>query len=257
LSRRAVTVALEPLAAGQGLRLCRADTGEEWPLNLEHVVSATNCTAIGSPESHVAYLEHLLAALHVAAISDVRIVTDAPELPLYDGSAQAWWEAIQTAGRAPLEGRWDPLVIAEPMYWQQGEQVLLGVPAASARYAYLLDYPEPLIGRQSACWDAGEDFGEELARARTFATAQQVMALLGLAEVPPQVEAACTVIYPDRVSPPPEWPNAFARHKLVDLLGDLYLAGRPVVGQVLALKTGHAANHAFLGELLRLADQAS
>jgi UDP-3-O-acyl-N-acetylglucosamine deacetylase len=228
----------------------RTDTGESWPAIIEHVVSGVHCTAIGTPESSVAYVEHALAALRAARVSDAVVETDGPELPLYDGSALAWWRALAEAGRAETSVPWEPLVLSEAVYVVAAGRAIIGLPAATLSLTYVLDLAHPLLGRQWARWGEGDDFGETLAGARTFATADQVRAMTGLPEVPPEVEGMCVVLYPDRISGTDRDRQALAHHKLVDLLGDLFLVGRPLVGQVIALKTGHVDNHRLLREVL-------
>jgi UDP-3-O-[3-hydroxymyristoyl] N-acetylglucosamine deacetylase len=249
ISRRAVTVALEPAEIGSGLRVRRADLGRECPLDLDHVVAMPNCTAVGEGQWSVAFVEHLLAALRAALISDVLVVTDGPEIPLYDGSAQAIWAALQEAGRAESQADWEPLRIWQPLEVGEGEAVISGKPRPTPLLSYDLEHSHPLIGRQSASYGAGDDFGRELAGARTFATAEELRALYGV-EPTPEMEALCVVVYPDRVSDPALPAGAFARHKLVDLLGDLYLCGRLLVGEVAAQRSGHGLNRAFLRALL-------
>lgn len=255
LSRRPVQVSLTPAEVGKGIRVRRTDLGVEWPVSLEHVVPAAHCTAIGSADASVSYLEHAMAALWAAGISDAVIVTDGPELPLFDGSALTWWEGLQTAGRRESGEVWEPLLLGEAVYFVGGRGAIVGLPADLLSLAYVLEYQEPLIGRQWARFTADADFGAELAAARTFATAEQVRRMLGQEEIPAEVEALSVVVYDDHVSAPQALPDAFARHKLVDLMGDLFLCGRPVVGQIVALRTGHDENRAFLREVLRSVGQ--
>lgn len=250
LSLRPVTVALEPAEIGSGLRVQRTDTGQQWPISLAHLLPATNCTAIGDRDGSVAFLEHLLAALWAGGISDVLITTDGPEIPLYDGSAMFLWQAVQQGGRTQSAETLAPLRLTEVVDWVEGDQALRGEPLAEAfRFSYELVHPHPLIGTQTAVFAAGEDFGTQLAPARTFATAEQLRATRGQ-EPNAAVEALCLVVYDDHLSERPVLPQAFARHKLVDLLGDLYLCGRPVLGAVSACRTGHQENHEFLKLLL-------
>lgn len=249
LSLRPVTVALEPAEIGSGLRVRRTDTGQEWPVGLEHLMPSTNCTAIGDESGAVAFLEHLLAALSMAAISDVLITTDAPEIPLYDGSAMAPWEALQQAGGAVSEQPWPTLAIGEPVYLARESRSLLALPSPGSCFSYLLDHPHPLIGSEFAQFCVGEDFGARLAPARTFATAEQIRATRGQ-EPGPEVEALCVVAYEDHLSHHQGLGQAFARHKLLDLLGDLFLCGRPLQGAIFGVRTGHADNHEFLRMLL-------
>ena len=249
ISLRPVTVALEPAASGAGLAVRRTDTGQQWAIGLDSLVAATNCTAIGDADGSVAFLEHLLACLWAGGISDALITTDGPEIPLYDGSAATLWEAVRAAGRCESTDPWEPLVVTEPCHLLLGDQALLALPATASCFHYVLEHPHPLIGRQVARFCSGGDFGAEVAGARTFATVAQLRATRGR-EPGPEVEALCLVVYDDHLSAAPTLPEAFARHKLLDLLGDLFLCGRPLQGAVLAVKTGHGDNHAFLRRLL-------
>jgi UDP-3-O-acyl-N-acetylglucosamine deacetylase len=129
------------------------------------------------------------------------------------------------------------------------QQSLVALPAEAFSFTYILDHPHPLIGYQWDRLDDAADFGEEVAPARTFATADQLRATRGV-EPGPEVEALCVVVYQDRLSEQSPLPHAFARHKLLDLVGDMYLCGRPVLGQIVALKTGHEDNHALLRRLV-------
>lgn len=263
LSLRPVTVTLEPAEVGGGLQVRRTDSGQRWPVDLDHVLEQTNCTAVGDASGAVAFLEHLLAALWAGGISDVLITTDGPEIPLYDGSALALWRAVQEAGRCESAQPWEPLVITEPCDLLGEDRALLGLPcgdsetasvgvreAPRACYSYTLAHPHPLIGKQFAQFCSSEDFGSTVAPARTFATAEQLRATRGQ-EPGPQVEALCVVVYDDRLSEQSALSQPFARHKLLDLIGDLFLCGRPIQGAITAVKTGHRDNHEFLARLLR------
>lgn len=250
ISRRLINTILEPGEIGQGIIARRIDQKVEWPVTLQHVVAATNCTAIGDAETGIAYVEHALAALWGAGISDAVIVTDGPELPLFDGSALPWCEALSSAGRYESNTDWPPLVLKQAEYLQTRNGCIIGLPAKQSFFSYVLEYEHPFIGRQWADWDMDVAFSDALAPARTFATADQVRAMLGIEVIPPEVETLAVVVYEDHVSASQALPQAFARHKLIDLIGDLFLAGRPVVGRITALKTGHADNHRFLQALL-------
>ena len=114
LCRRPVTVGLHPAEIGAGLSVRRLDTGQEWAIGLDTLVAATNCTAVGDDSGSVAFLEHLLAALWAGGLSDVLITTDGPEIPLYDGSAQALWAAVQEGGRIASAEPWEPLTVTAP-----------------------------------------------------------------------------------------------------------------------------------------------
>jgi UDP-3-O-[3-hydroxymyristoyl] N-acetylglucosamine deacetylase len=249
LSRRAVTVSLEPIAIGSGLRLQRSDLGREWPIDLEHVVELPNCTAIGDGRDFVAFVEHLMAALRASFISDVLVITDGPEIPLYDGSALAFCEALKRAGRAESAEPWEHFVIRDPVEVGSGEAVIRGVPAPSLSMTYELSHPHARIGEQTARFGGRDVFARDLAPARTFATADEIRALYQM-DPTREMEQLCVIVYADHISAASALEAPFARHKLLDLMGDLYLCGRVLVGEITAQRSGHALNRAFLRGLL-------
>ncbi|MBU0611390.1 MAG: UDP-3-O-acyl-N-acetylglucosamine deacetylase [Armatimonadetes bacterium] len=253
ISRRAVRVSLHPAEIGAGVVFRDSAAGVEFPAHPDYLVPSRNCTALGNAEASIAFIEHLMACLAAARISDVLVVTDGPEIPLYDGSARLLWQAVQEAGRVESTVAWPPLVVAEPVRVAEGQGWIEAEPGPELRLSYALDHPHPMIGRQEASYEAGEDFGTALAPARTFATDEEIRALYGMAPTP-QIEQMCLVVYPARLSAEPGLPAPFARHKLVDLLGDLFLCGRLVQGQVRACRSGHGLNQSLARALLAQAE---
>lgn len=249
ITRRQVSVILEPAEPGAGVRVRRKDLGREWPVDLAHVISANNCTTVAAGEDSLAFVEHLMAALWAARISDVSICVDGPEIPLYDGSAAPFTRALAVAGRVMSEVPWSPLVVKEPVCLVEDERVLIALPAPQVSYGYLLEHPHPLISRQFARFSEPQAFGSRLAPARTFATIEEIRSLYGDG-VGPEAERLCLIVYPDHLSDTPTLPDAFARHKVLDLIGDLYLCGSPLVGEIIGCRTGHRDNHRLLTRLL-------
>lgn len=247
-----ITVRLVPAEAGSGIRLSRSDLDVTWPVDLEHVLPVPNCSAVGDERGEVAFVEHLMAALWAAGISDVRIVVDGPEIPLLDGSALPFWTMLQEAGVKPLGGEPSPIRLTEPIFQVDGEKALIALPAETARFSYSLVHPHPMIGHQFADFHASTDsFGEELAPARTFVTDEELEKLREAGLLGGGSEDNCLVVHDDRYSQTPFAGNAFARHKLVDLLGDLYLLGQPLQAHVVAYRTGHADNQALCRRLIQ------
>jgi UDP-3-O-[3-hydroxymyristoyl] N-acetylglucosamine deacetylase len=249
ISRREVRVSLHPAGIGQGVRFRDSRAGAEFPADPDHLAPSRNCTALGTAEASIAFIEHLMACLSAARISDVLVVTDGPEIPLYDGSARVMWQALQDAGRAESEVPWPPLAIIEPLRVAQGEASIEATPGSEMHLVYELAHPHALIGRQQVGFGEADDFGTSLASARTFATDEEIRALYGM-DPTPQIEQMCLVVYPERLSEQPALPQPFARHKLVDLLGDLFLCGRIVQGTVCARRSGHGLNQALARGLL-------
>jgi len=253
ISRRAVRVSLHPAEIGSGVVFRNAEAGVEYPAHPDYLAPSRNCTALGKAEASIAFIEHLMACLAAAQISDMLVVTDGPEIPLYDGSARLLWQAVQQAGRAESAIAWPPLVVTGPVRVAEKPGWIEAEPGPEMRLSYALDHPHPMIGRQDAAYAATEDFGTALAPARTFATDEEIRALYGM-DPTPQIEQMCLVVYAEGLSEEPGLPAPFARHKLVDLLGDLFLCGRLVQGQVRACRSGHGLNQALARALLAQAE---
>ena len=249
ISRRMISVTIEPAVAGTGIVFHRADTGRRWPADLAHVESGVNCTVLTDDTDSVAFVEHLLAALWASGISDAVVTLDGPEVPLYDGSALPIRRAIVQAGCRELSALWEPLVVKRPLSYACGDRLITATPDARTTYEYHLDHPHPLIGRQSALFTTGDDFDALLAPARTFATAEQLETTRGGIEE--GAEQVCLIVYADRLSAATPVSDNFARHKLVDMAGDLFLCGRPIIGHITAARSGHVHNHAFARMLLQ------
>lgn len=245
-SGRQIELVLEPSETGQGLVLARSDLGEEWPLDLAHSQPGPGCTVSGEGEAAVVFVEHLMAALGAGGVTDARILLSGPEVPMFDGSALPLLSLIEQAGVVTSDVELRPLVVEEPVLIADEGMALFAAPGEPAEFTYALKHDHPLIGSgfASFCPDTG-DFAAELAPARTFLTVEEAEAARAAGLLNAGGEENALVVYADHLSEEPALPNAFARHKLVDLLGDLYLLRRPVLGRVFAFYTGHKHNHAL------------
>jgi len=238
-----ITVTLRPAPAGAGLLLRRTDVNAQWPIGIETAQPSPDCTAIGDSQTQVMFVEHLLAVLSAAGITDAVIDVSGPEVPLFDGSAKPLWEAVEKGGVQPLTGEVMPLELREPVLVQDADRFIVALPAGRAEYYYMLVSDHPLIGQQwaSYCPDI-DDFGTQIAPARTFIEYERGLAAQQAGQLKGGSEHNAIIVYPDHLSAPPELPQAFARHKLLDLIGDLYLLGRPVQARIIAVGTGHQQN---------------
>ena len=245
-SGRQITVTVAPAPSGSGLVLASTETGAAWPLDLAHTLALPGCTAAGDAENHVAYIEHFLAACSATGLSDARITVDGPELPLLDGSAQPWLEWIMAAGLREHPELMLPLVVTDFVSVTEGSAHLSAVPVHEPVFAYVLEHPHPMIGCQGACFRPfDDDFACELAPARTFTTIEEATYAREHGLMKGGSEENAILIYPDGFSAEPELEEAFAAHKLLDLIGDLYVLGRPVHGAILGENSGHRLNRRF------------
>lgn len=254
-SGQAVRVTVEPAASGSGLVLESVGEGGVWPLDLAHTVALPGCTAAGQAEQHVAYIEHFLAACWAVGLTDARLLVEGPELPLLDGSALPWLEAMLAAGLEEFTDPLEPLVVSETVMVVTEHSLLAAFPAPATVMFYLLEHPHPLIGNQLVSFRAApEAFLAEIAPARTFTTVEEAEYAFAHGLLRGGSEENALVVYPDHLSADPGLPAPCARHKLLDLIGDLYLLGRPVQANLLAHNTGHRLHRAFAKALVRHAD---
>jgi len=210
---------------------------------VETAQSLPDCTAIGDTDTHVLFVEHLLAVLAAAGVTDATIEVSGPEVPLFDGSAKPLWEAVQNVGVKPLAGEIAPVRLLAPVIVEDGDAFIAALPAQRVEFFYAFAIDHPLIGNQWAtyCPDT-DDFGTQIAPARTFIEYERALAAQQAGQLKGGSERNAIVIYPDRFSAEPELPQAFAGHKLLDLLGDLYVLGRPLQARVIAVRSGHKQN---------------
>jgi UDP-3-O-[3-hydroxymyristoyl] N-acetylglucosamine deacetylase len=203
------------------------------------VVDTRLCTCLQIGQRRLATVEHLLAALAGTGVSQAELWLEGGEIPLLDGSALPWVEAIAEAGLQPLAPR-PPLLLAEPLLRHQGESFAVALPAPAPQLAAAVDYPQAAIGRQMFSLAlTPESFVAELAPARTFGFLEQVEQLRASGLIRGGALDNALVCDGDRwLNPPLRYPEEPVRHKLLDLLGDLALVGIPQA-QVFAYRGSH------------------
>jgi len=212
------------------------------PANLSLVREAMLSTELGEGQATVRTVEHLLAALVGCGVDAARIEVDGPEMPLLDGSALPWVEAIAQAGLQPLTAtERSTSQITEAVWITEGDMFVAALPCPELRFSYGVDYPYAPIGRQWVSWQSQqESFTEAIAPARTFGFADQIEALrqTGLIKGG-SLENALVCDRDVWLNPPLRFPDEPVRHKLLDFLGDLSLLGQIPQGHYLAYKASH------------------
>lgn len=244
ISGQQVSVTIAP--SDQGIRFRHVPSGTLIPASPSSVSTGPSWSILRCGETAVNLVEHLLAALAAVGITDAEIAVDGPELPLLDGSAAPWANLISSSGVTALPGKLPCLTVPEPTLLRSGDgtQWLAAYPHDHWKLVYILDWAHPLVGLQCARFapETG-DFRTEIAPARTFALARDAEAARAAGIFQAGDASNVLLIFDDHLSDPPALPGAFARHKLCDLLGDLYAAGRPWRGLFIGYSSGHALNH--------------
>lgn len=248
-------VRLVPAPAGHGYVFHRVDLpgSPAVPARADLVSHTVMSTTLGIDGCTVHTVEHLLAALAGLGVTDARIEVDGPEVPILDGSAWPFVEAIRAAGIRVLDA--PRPVLALPLVAQsEGDKSLTVVPGPRAEVTYAVDFGHPLAGPQLFhAVITPAYFAEQLAPARTFGFLRDVEALraAGLAKGG-SIDNAI-VIQDDRYSSPLRFPDELVRHKVLDLIGDLALLGASWTGHVVAVKAGHKLHNALAREVLAAA----
>ncbi|MEB3172373.1 MAG: UDP-3-O-acyl-N-acetylglucosamine deacetylase [Cyanobacteriota bacterium] len=204
------------------------------------------CTALRLDSGPLATVEHLLAALAGTGVSQAEIWVDGDEIPLLDGSAQCWVEAIAEAGLEAQAERPASRPLERPITVQQGQSFATALPSATLQVGVAVDYPQPAIGRQLLALElTPQTFVSEIAPARTFGFREQVEQLRAAGLIQGGALDNALVCDGDRwLNPPLRFADEPARHKLLDLLGDLALAGLPTA-QVFAFRGSHGLHTAL------------
>lgn len=238
---------IRPAPPGTGIVFHRTDTGTEIPASVENVVDTAYATVLSKGNVRISTVEHFLAALYGMEIDNAVIELDGPELPILDGSALAVSRAIADGGVVRQDVRRRILRVLENDKIRENGSMVAISPALEMEILVTVDFPASAIGRQWAKFLlTPENFLKDIAPARTFVLRHQIDALraAGLAKGGSLDNAI--VVEGDRIhnSEGLRFPNEFARHKLLDFIGDIALLGRPVRGSFLAVRPGHTANRA-------------
>jgi len=252
-SGKAANLTLAPAPADAGITFVRMDVGVEIAARSEWVVDTTLSTSIGDGSTRVATVEHVMAALHGMGIDDCRVEVDGPEVPILDGSAAPFVVLIREAGVRLLPVGKRYLVVERPVEIRDGDKLARLEPAEGFSVDFTADFGHPLITNQSFRVTLSDRvFEREVARARTFCFLKDIerMQAMGLARGGSLDNAIVvdefSILNPEGL----RFPDEFARHKVLDTVGDLALLGLPVVGHLTARKSGHALNQALVRKVL-------
>lgn len=253
-----VKVVFRPADPDTGIVFVRTDQAK--PVRIvvgpDSIVERDRRSALGNGDVYIETSEHCLAAAAALGIDNLIVELDAPELPGFDGSCEEYFKTLQKCGPVEQLKARRELVIAEPVCIQEGDRAICGLPdtGGGLQLTFDMDYTQHTgIGRQTySCRLSETHFAQHLAPARTFvleAEARQMQAAgIGTHLGPKNI----LVISSDGpIKNNYRFPDECVRHKVVDLIGDLMLAGRAIVGRVVAYKSGHALNQQLVRGLVQ------
>jgi len=242
-----VTMTLEPAPVNWGVVFVREDLpgSPQIKLSANKVISNLRGTSIGEGEVKVRTVEHILAALSGLNVDNITIKIDGEEIPAADGSALPFVRLIQKAGIVEQEASRDVLKVEEPFWLEEGERRLVVLPNDKLKITYTVDFPQSPLKSQFAEFTVDEEtFIREIAPSRTFGFMEEVEKLKRRGLIQGGSLDNAVVIDKDGVVNEEglRFPNEPVRHKILDLIGDLYLVGKPVRAHILAIKSGHLFN---------------
>jgi UDP-3-O-[3-hydroxymyristoyl] N-acetylglucosamine deacetylase len=246
-----VRMTLAPATAGRGIVFQRSDLGgREIPAIYDRVAETRLGTVIGQDGAKVGVIEHLMAAIAGAEIDDLIVTLDGPEPPILDGDALSYLKLIEQAGIAETRGQCGSIRVLRSVQVEDGGARAALLPSDEREFHFEIDFSSAAIGRQNFHWTfSREGFAKDIAPARTFGFVHE-LDLLNKAGLGRGASLENTLaIEGDRVLNPElmRFPDEFVRHKVLDAIGDLALAGSPIIGRF----EGHRSGHALNNELLR------
>lgn len=242
---------LQPLPPDSGIHFLTLPENDTVAAYVGSVGDTEYATTINVGGEGIKTVEHLLSALHAYGITNLLIKVHG-EIPVLDGSAQQFCAALEDAGVEEQDARRRDLVIDRVYEVVDGDRVLRIEPADVFSVSYLLNYPSP-IGEQRYDFrlSSPEAYYEEIAPARTFGFMRDIKMMneLGLG-TGGRLDNFILVGEDNVINTELRFPDEFVRHKILDIVGDLYLLGYPIRGRVTARLTGHKSNIALLREIL-------
>ncbi|MGH6890174.1 MAG: UDP-3-O-acyl-N-acetylglucosamine deacetylase [Rhizomicrobium sp.] len=248
-----VRARLVPAEAGQGIVFRRDDLGgKEIPARFDRVVETRLGTVIAEGSARVGVIEHLMAALFGAGLDDLTIALDGPEPPILDGAALAWLEHLDHAGIRESPGERNLIRVARRVEVSQGDASAALAPAKSFSFDLTIAFDTAAIGTQRLVFAySPEAFRREIAPARTFGFVHELEGLRAQGLARGASLDNTLAIEGDHVVNPAlsRFPDEFVRHKILDAVGDLALAGTPLVGRFEGNRSGHALNNALVRAL--------
>ena len=218
-----------------------------------NVAKVSYATSLMKKGVLISTTEHLLAAFIGMGVDNAIVELDNLEIPILDGSAQPFVDMIVRAGLRRQRRRRTCLRIRRALELREGGKFIGMYPAEGYSVAYTIDFPHPLIGRESfEVQLSNGQFLREIASARTFGFLDQEQAMRNMGLIRGASKDNCIVLTRDDVvNGPLRYPDEFVRHKVLDLIGDLALLGRRIVGRVVADRAGHAMHTALVSRLLK------
>lgn len=249
-----VLMRILPAPAGRGVVFRRSDLdGFEVEAISRNVARVSYATSLMKKGVFISTTEHVLSALMGCGIDNAIVELDNLEVPILDGSARPFVEAISRAGVRRQRRSRTYLRIRRELELREGNKFIAVYPTDKYSVEYAINFPHPLIGKETFRVDLSDgNYVQEIAPARTFGSREDEAAMRHMGLIRGATRENCIVLTRSGIENPPlRYSDEFVRHKILDLIGDLALLGKRILGNVVADRAGHAMHTALVSRILR------
>jgi len=248
-----IKLRLEPLGVDSGIVFYREDLALNIPLSPKVVIDTQMATVIGDEKGFISTIEHFLSAIYAYGIDNIRVIVNGNEMPIMDGSSISFCLLLDEAGIKELDAPKKILRVLKPIEIQDGDKFVRLLPSDKASFDFKIKFDHPVIGEQNETFVfSTQQFIEEIARARTFGFAKDIQYLqsqnlalgaslqnaIGLDE--------SKVLNPEGL----RFDNEFARHKILDAMGDMMVSGYNILAKYESFAGSHNLNYQLTSKLL-------
>jgi UDP-3-O-[3-hydroxymyristoyl] N-acetylglucosamine deacetylase len=248
-----IKLRLEPLDVDAGIVFYREDLALTIPLSPSSVIDTRMATVIGSDKGFISTIEHFLSAVYAYGIDNMRVIVDGNEMPIMDGSSISFCLLLDEAGIEEQNAPKKIICVKEAIEVKDGNKFVRLLPHDSAQFDFKIKFDHPVIGEQEEQFDfSTQNFIEEIARARTFGFAKDIQYLQsqGLAMGATLQNAIGLddhkVLNPEGL----RFDNEFARHKILDAMGDMMVSGHNILAKYESFAGSHHLNYQLTTKLL-------
>lgn len=248
-----IKLRLEPLGTDAGIVFYREDLALSIPLSPSAVIDTQMATVIGSDRGYISTIEHFLSAVYAYGIDNIRVVVDGNEMPIMDGSSSSFCILLDEAGIEEQDVPKKIIRVKKVIEVRDGDKFVRLEPSDEASFNFEIDFKHPVIGRQSESYSFGtKQFIEEISRARTFGFARDIQYLQSINLALGASLNNAIGLDDEKVLNPEglRFENEFARHKILDAMGDMMVTGHNILGSYSSFAGSHKLNHKLTVKLL-------
>ncbi|MCO4844844.1 MAG: UDP-3-O-acyl-N-acetylglucosamine deacetylase [Sulfurovum sp.] len=248
-----IKLRLEPLDVDAGIMFYREDLAMSIPLSPDSVIDTRMATVIGNEKGYISTIEHFLSSVYAYGIDNMRVIVDGNEMPIMDGSSISFCLLLEEAGIQEQDAAKKIICVKQPVEIREGDKFVRLLPHDSAQFDFRIKFDHPVIGDQKEHFDfSTKNFVEEIARARTFGFAKDIQYLqsqnLALGATLQNAIGLDDhkVLNPEGL----RFENEFARHKILDAMGDMMVSGHNILAKYESFAGSHDLNYKLTSKLL-------